>query len=262
MHPEDVSLHQMNPLQRFSDRASDYARYRPSYPAAAIDKILAGLTPSDLVAADVGAGTGISARLLAERGVHVYALEPNQAMRLAATPHPLVTFFAGTAEQTELPYQSLDLVTCFQSFHWFSPQPTLWEFQRILKPSGRLALIWNHLDPSDPFTGSYRRLLQIASNHHPAMDRHNPTAQLLQHPRFGAVEQTQFTNWQNLDWQGLLGRMQSTSYVPKQGPALEQLLVDLSGLYAQFANAQGLVSLVLITQVYLSQTRESLQPDC
>lgn len=62
----------MNPLSRFADRADDYAKYRPSYPAATIDTILEGLTNlSQLVAADMGAGTGISSRLLAERGIRV-----------------------------------------------------------------------------------------------------------------------------------------------------------------------------------------------
>ena len=75
----------MNPLSRFSDRAADYAKYRPSYPEEAIATIMEGLgNPSQLVAADIGAGTGISSRLLAERGVRVLAIEPNTEMREAA----------------------------------------------------------------------------------------------------------------------------------------------------------------------------------
>lgn len=86
----------MNPLSRFSDRAADYAKHRPSYPTPAIDAILEGFgEPPQLVAADIGAGTGISSRLLAERGVRVIAIEPNAAMREAASPHPLVEFREG-----------------------------------------------------------------------------------------------------------------------------------------------------------------------
>ncbi|WP_295618085.1 hypothetical protein [Chamaesiphon sp. GL140_3_metabinner_50] len=87
-----IALYTLNPLNRFSDRAADYVKYRPSYPAAVIDTILDGLDAAMLVAADIGAGTGISARLLAERGVRVFAIEPNAAMSAAATPHPLVEF--------------------------------------------------------------------------------------------------------------------------------------------------------------------------
>ena len=81
----------MDSVTRFDDRASDYVRYRPSYPVAAIDWILEGVgPPATLVAADVGAGTGISARLLGDRGVRVLAIEPGVKMRGAAAAHPRV----------------------------------------------------------------------------------------------------------------------------------------------------------------------------
>ena len=81
-YSEPTSQYAMNSLNRFSDRAADYVKYRPSYPAAAIDKILVGLSsPSQLVAADIGAGTGISSRLLAEREVKVVTTLPLNAKR-------------------------------------------------------------------------------------------------------------------------------------------------------------------------------------
>ncbi|MBN3947811.1 MAG: methyltransferase domain-containing protein [Nostoc sp. NMS7] len=93
INPETTALHTLNPLNRFSERAEDYVKYRPSYPADAIDIILEGLGEnSQLVATDIGAGTGIDSRLLAERGVNVIAIEPNAAMREAAKPHPLIEF--------------------------------------------------------------------------------------------------------------------------------------------------------------------------
>src|SRR5262245_13861892 len=130
-------LHTMNPTGRFSDRASDYVKYRPTYPAAAIDAVLEGLGPAGtLVAADVGAGTGISSRLLAERGVRVIAVEPNRVMRDAAEPHELVEWRDGRAEGTGLESSSLDLVLCAQSFHWFEPAAALGELARVLRPGG------------------------------------------------------------------------------------------------------------------------------
>jgi ubiquinone/menaquinone biosynthesis C-methylase UbiE len=113
-------LYTLNPLGRFSDRATDYVKYRPSYPAAAIDMIVAGLGEAAVVA-DIGAGTGISSRLLADHGLRVLAIEPNAAMRTAAESHPLVDFCDGKAEDTQLAADSIDLVTCFQAFHWFDP---------------------------------------------------------------------------------------------------------------------------------------------
>jgi 2-polyprenyl-3-methyl-5-hydroxy-6-metoxy-1,4-benzoquinol methylase len=98
------ALYTLNPLNRFSDRAADYVKYRPSYPAVAIDRILAGLGTEPLVA-DIGAGTGISSRLIADRGVRVMAINPNAAMRTAAAAH----HFTNVQEFTFANHQELDL---------------------------------------------------------------------------------------------------------------------------------------------------------
>ena len=92
----------MNPTGRFTDRASDYAAARPSYPAEALDAIFAEMgDAAALTVADLGAGTGISSRLLADCGARVLAVEPNAAMREAAQAHAGVTWLAATAEATE-----------------------------------------------------------------------------------------------------------------------------------------------------------------
>src|SRR5262249_9155206 len=115
-----------DPTQRFTDRAADYVKYRPGYPAAAIDAVIAGLGPPEgIVAVDVGAGTGISARLLAARGVNVVAVEPNRAMRESAVPHERVTWRDGTAEATALDDASFGLALAAQSFHWFKQDDAL-----------------------------------------------------------------------------------------------------------------------------------------
>ncbi|MEL6383919.1 MAG: class I SAM-dependent methyltransferase [Cyanobacteria bacterium J06626_18] len=126
-------------MSYFSERGEDYEKYRPIHPDSAIDAILSGLdSPNQyqLVAADIGAGTGIGARVLAERGIRVLAIEPNTDMRVAATPHAGVEFLVGTAEQIPLEAASVDLVVSFQAFHWFDFSKSLHEFRRILKPNG------------------------------------------------------------------------------------------------------------------------------
>ena len=150
---KDAGSETLSSVTRFTDRASDYVKYRPTYPAAAIDAILDGLgSPAEIVAADVGAGTGISARLLGDRGVRVMAVEPGDAMRAAAAPHANVTWTIGTAEATDLAPESLDLVLCAQSFHWFRATDALAEFARILRPRRRLAIMWNRRSKTDPLT--------------------------------------------------------------------------------------------------------------
>lgn len=242
-------LHTMNPQNRFSDCSADYAKYRPSYPIAAINSILEGLNRFPLVAADIGAGTGISSHLLAERGVRVLAIEPNAEMRQAALPHPLIKFRDGTAENTNIPKASVDLVVCFQSFHWFDPVPTLREFRRILKQTGRLAVVWNDRDRSDEFTQSYTRLVQIASKNHPAESRLVSVDPLLASPLFPNVRCRTFTYRQELDLDGLIGRAMSVSYIPRTGAAQQQLVSDLQELYNR-CNKNGFVYLVYRTSVY------------
>jgi len=250
---ESTPLHTMNPQERFSERAADYAKYRPSYPAAAINTILAGLDHAvPLLAADIGAGTGISSRLLAERGVRVIAIEPNLEMRQAASPHPLVEFHNGSAENTNLADASVDLVVCLQSFHWFDPTPTLREFRRILKSSGRLAVVWNDRDCSDEFTQGYTRLVQTASNNHPAQSRLVAVEPLLASLLFPHVHCHTFTYQQALDADSIIGRAMSVSYIPRSGLVQQQLVADLQELYHRFRNQNGLVYLVYRTSVYLA----------
>ncbi|KAM3091648.1 class I SAM-dependent methyltransferase [Phormidesmis sp. 146-35] len=246
-------LHQLDPLNRFSDRASDYVKYRPTYPAESIDQILEGLgTPSQLVAADIGAGTGISARLLGDRGLQVWAIEPNAAMSQVAEVHPNVTYRAATAEQTDLPDASVDLITCFQSFHWFDPEPTLAEFRRILKSSGRLALVWNDRDQSNEFSESYEALLREVSNKHPALERFTASDALYAASSFTNVQSFVFPSQQILDLEGLIGRSRSASYVPRQGTAYDRLTTELTALHQRWADQQGCVCLTYQTKVFLA----------
>ncbi len=253
-HPESTPLHTFNPLTRFSDRVEDYVKYRPNYPAAAIDQILENLAPpSQLVAADIGAGTGISSRLLGDRGVNVIAIEPNVAMREAATPHPLVEFQDGTAETTNLSDASVDLVTCFQAFHWFNPEPSLSEFRRILKSSGRLAVVWNNREEEDALTKEYNRLVREASNHHPAESRMQTLEPLLMTKHFVNIREFNFVYQHELDLTGFIGRATSASYVPRQGQAYEQLISGLQELYQNFCDQRGFVHMVYRTSVYLAE---------
>lgn len=251
---ETTALYTMNPLTRFSERAIAYAKYRPSYPEKAIAIILEGLgNYTQLVVADIGAGTGISSRLLAQHGIRVIAVEPNQNMSEVATPHHLVEFHNGTAENTNLADACVDLVTCFQAFHWFNPEPTLQELQRILKPSGRLAVVWNNRDQDDEFTQNYTKLVKTASNQNPAESRLESISPLLFSDLFTQVHCHIFNYRQALNLEGLIGRSQSVSYLPQTGVAHEQLITGLTELYNSKYDEKGLVYLSYRTSVYLAK---------
>ncbi|MGK7918465.1 MAG: class I SAM-dependent methyltransferase [Trichodesmium sp.] len=248
----------MNPLNRFSDRATDYAKYRPNYPKEAISAIINGFENYEkLVAADIGAGTGIGSRMLAEQGINVIAIEPNLEMRNAALPHPLIKFQEGTAEVTNLPNESVDLITCFHAFHWFKLEPTLQEFHRILKPSGRLAIVRNNWNREDGFTRENSNLMkQISKSHSRAKNkRHLSLASLEDTLDFVDIRHLVFAHRQELDLPGLIGRIMSSSSVPNQDSEREEITKSLEVIYKRWVDKKGLVYLVYRTDVYLAEPR-------
>ncbi len=248
-------LYQLDPTHRFTDRTQDYANHRPSYPAAAIDAILAGISPQ--TAADIGSGTGISTRLLADRGLQVWAVEPNAAMGNSAIAHPHITRWQGTAEQTGLADQSRDLVTAFQSFHWFQHEVALPELCRILKPHGRLAIVWNDRDRADPFTRRYGEVLQSVSDKPVGIDRLSDATPLLQAPHhFTNIRKISIPHQQTLNLAGLIGLAQSRSYTPKSGMGQERLFDRLTALHREFANVEGHTNLHYNTNIFLADRAE------
>jgi SAM-dependent methyltransferase len=243
----------METIHRFDNRAGDYVKYRPGYPARAIDIMLRGLgDPRSLTAADVGAGTGISARLLGERGVHVIAVEPGSAMRGAAEAHLNVDWLAGRADALGLASASIDIVVCAQSFHWFQTHAAVAEFARVLKPGGRLAIMWNRRSVTDPLTLGYRQAIYDVGGETAAERMGFDPAVVGQSRLFTPPERHAFPNTQRVTLDGLIGRARSASYVPKEGEAGERLVDLLRALHARYADAEGLVTIVYEAEVWLS----------
>jgi SAM-dependent methyltransferase len=234
----------MNSTSRFGPRARAYAAFRPSYPPSAIDAVLDGLAePGGLTVVDIGAGTGISARLIAERGARVIAIEPNPQMRAAARAHPRVTWHDGTAEQTGLAARSVDVVLACQAFHWFATMEAMTEFRRIAR--SRAALLQYERDERDPFTRAYGDLVRSYATDDTEAMRHKALTVFAEFPGAGATR-TAHHAAQRLDRQGLLGRAASSSYLPADGPAAQRLRDDLEALFARYERG-GVVELAMVT---------------
>jgi SAM-dependent methyltransferase len=205
----------IDPRERFSGAAAGYARPRPSYPAAIVDGILsaAGLGPGDPVA-DVGCGTGILTRLLAERGTDVVGIDPNEPMLAEArAAGGRARYQRGEAEATDLPDASVALVTVAQAFHWFDLDRTLAEFHRVLKPGGHVAALWN-LRAASPFHDDYEALLRRFCQEYRVLEGWEECLDRLRnHPLTASPREIEAPNSQLFDLEGLRGRSWSSSYV-------------------------------------------------
>jgi SAM-dependent methyltransferase len=180
----------------YTAKAEAYIRGRPEYPAAVHDWLREDLALSEgKTVLDLGAGTGKFLPHLCATSATVIAVEPVAAMRAQLTErNPGVEAKPGTAEQIPLANGAVDAIVCAQAFHWFANSAALAEIRRVLKPGGRLGLIWNVRDESvawvaaltrimAPYeagvpryhTGDWRRLFP-AEGFGPLRERHFPNA--------------------------------------------------------------------------------------
>jgi SAM-dependent methyltransferase len=219
------------PTERFSSRVENYDRYRPSYPSAAIDllKTRCGLSPGAVVA-DIGSGTGILTEALLGSGAQVIGVEPNDGMRAAAEARlrgqARFRSVNGTAEATTLAPASIDLLVAGQAFHWFDVEKARREALRLLL---RHAAEYAQVAASRADVASMRRFFG------------------------GAMELATFPNQQTFDFEGLTGRLMSSSYAPEPGHPQHEPMI--AGLREAFRRHQlgGQVVFPYLTLVYFGQ---------
>lgn len=243
--------------QRFSNRAADYARYRPGYPHEVLEVLRCWCSVKpEYAVADIGSGTGLLSKLFLENGNRVFGVEPNPEMRAAGqeflSPYPRFTSVAGSAEATTLPSESVDLVAAAQAFHWFEVAPTRREFQRILKPKGRVTILWNErLLEESPFLCDYESLLRRFGTDYARVHESYPRAeQMLLF--FGANEFTSHSlpHAQEFDFDGLCGRLRSSSYAPAPDhPQFAPMMEELQRLFVVHQQ-NGVVRMEYRTRIY------------
>ena len=231
------------PYTAFADVAGAYERGRPGYPEEAV-RWLVGDEPRDVV--DVGAGTGKLTRVLLAHGHRVVAVEPLDEMRAQLVEAvPDVRAVAGSAEAMPLPDASADIVTSAQAFHWFDHARALPEIARVLRPGGRLALVWNSRDDRDPWMA---RVSAIIGNE--TVQETDVIPVLDASGLFGPVERVSFSFEQVLDREGLLDLVLSRSYLAKLSPPDREPVLDAVGaLYDETASSDG-VRLAYVTECF------------
>ena len=269
----------MKSTERFSDRVEDYVKYRPHYPVG----VLAFLAEvygfaSSWDVADIGSGTGISTELFLGNGNRVYAVEPNAEMRgkaeelLAGYAHGgrkaagavaggpgvagvevrrgIFVSVDGTAEATGLAAGSVRLVVAGQAFHWFDAVKSRAEFVRILTPGGVVVLIWNERLADTAFEAAYDALIMEHGKDYKTTNHRNiADLQIGDFYQPASYVLKAFPNEQWFDFEGLKGRLLSSSYMPNSGPGYAPMIRDLQQLFDKYQQG-GRVRVGYETKVY------------
>lgn len=233
----------MDTTKKFSGKAQIYEKYRPGYTKECIQYILGTLdnTKHNKIA-DIGAGTGIFSKHLLEQGQQVIAVEPNDDMRLEAEKklkqYPLFLAVKASAEDTGLEEHSIDLLTVAQAFHWFDVLKFQKECSRILKPDGKVFLIWNSRDPESDLV---KKNAEVCAAFCPDFtgfsggERGTKEETFRTFFRDGKYEMKKFANDLYFDKKGFIGRNLSASYALKEGDEnYEAFIIALEALFNKY----------------------------
>jgi ubiquinone/menaquinone biosynthesis C-methylase UbiE len=251
-----------NPRTRFSTRVDNYVKYRPGYPTAVVNLAISdcGLK-QDSVVADIGSGTGILSELFLKNGNPVFGVEPNQQMRDAAERllswYPLFSSVNGAAEATTLGDNAIDVVIAAQAFHWFDQNRARVEFARILKPEGWVILIWNERRLTQTnFLRDLENLLLKYGTDYSLVRHENVAGEIASFYAPALFRFASFENFQEMDYEGLQGRVLSASYTPEPGHRnYEAMLSDLNAIFRTH-QVHGKVTIEYDTRVYFGHLNQ------
>lgn len=246
-------------VSRYDRRSEDYDRYRPSYPAEAVDFLIDGrrLRPAGTIA-DIGSGTGLFSASLIARGFTVVAVEPSRPMAEAAERRlggsPLFRPVHAPAERTGIASQSVDAITCAQSFHWFAADAAAGEFRRILCPGGTILMLWNELSEThDRFHHRYADALRRSCPDIQSFgigDVRYSTSYFERLFPGSSVDRRRIPNPQPVTSEQLVGRTASLSFSPpSDGNAFAELARRLGELHREHQR-DGLVRLQYDLDLY------------
>ena len=206
-----------------------------------LDHLYSGLLSENDSIADVGAGTGIFSLALAQRKSKVISVEPNDDMRAQAArllePYENSVIVKGSAEGTGLPAASVNAVTAAQAFHWFDAAAFKAECRRILKPGGRVILIWNSKDAEDPMMAEHaeinKRLCPDFKGYPGVMAQRPDTFESFF--KDGIYELLEFRDDILMSEDQFMGRSLSSSYAPKENDeAYEEYIEETRKLYENY----------------------------
>lgn len=245
----------------FQVGADTYEKGRPDFPAEAVEFLIQSLNiDRNSHVLDLAAGTGKLTRRLVSTGAKLRAVEPVEGMRRKFSALlPGIEILEGTAEAIPLPSESLDAVVVAQAFHWFDGPRALAEIHRVLKPVGRLGLVWNIRDESVDWVG---RLSRIINAHEGA----TPRFKSLEWKRafestslFTPLEKRTFPHLQKGGIEMVVDRATSVSFIAAlPTPARKKMAEQVRALLATHPQTQGRTEFEIPynTEVYVCSRRQ------
>lgn len=241
-------------VNRFNNRVSKYAIYRPDYPETIFPFLEheLGLT-KDMALLDIGSGTGLFSKHLLEKNYRLTCLEPNDEMRFFAekdlAKFPNFTSKKATGEQTGIESNSIDCIFVAQAFHWLDPNAAKKEFFRVLKPNGKIVICWILTNQTSLFLKKYEELRQtFAINYRPVRRNNEEVIKNFYSPLAFSKRVFHFESF--IDFDSLKGLLLSVSFMPQEGqPGYEQMIETLTMLFERF-NKNGLVELKYDLPIY------------
>ena len=213
----------------YQNQASAYERGRPAYPSSATDFLLSSLNIHlDTHVIELGAGTGKFTRVLVATRARVTAVEPVESMRTEFARHlPRTRMLHGRAEDLPLPDGDADVVVVAQAFHWFDALPAAREIHRVLKPGGRLGLIWNVRDETASWVAELTRIIDEYAGSVPRY-RTGAWKEAFGHTSllFSALESREFHHVHTGPVDMVIDRMASISFIAALPAALHARVLE------------------------------------
>lgn len=250
----------MEKPDQFTGKAAAYTKGRPLYARAALDFLKERGVNETARIADIGAGTGIFSKQLAENGAIVYAVEPNDDMRQAASEYlkgmPNARCIDGSAENTALPDRSVDFISAAQAFHWFDKAAFRKECNRISVPNGKIILIWNvEIFGSDFFRDYGEILKRLTTNDMPETDKKDPYDSFFKQAEAFLTDfkRVEFDNTLYMDEDTFLCKSLSSSASPKKDDSrYEPFVRDMKELFARYRE-NGVLTYPHKTVLYIGE---------
>jgi SAM-dependent methyltransferase len=232
----------------FARAPAAYERGRPGYPDEAVSFLLRVLRiEPGTVVLDLAAGTGKLTRHLVAAGAQVIAVEPVAEMRAAlASALPDVRVLAGAAEALPLADGSVDAVTVGQAFHWFRGEEALAEIHRVLRPGGRLGLVWNVKDEAEPWVARLGKIIEPLRGGAPKQAS-GAWREAFEHTElFGPIHRKRFRLAHEVDREAVVERVASISFVAAlRAPERERVLAEVRAMLAADLSTRGRDRLVI-----------------